>query len=169
MDGETRYCIAGYATIYQYYAYPANTRPRISQALILPPFQRKGLGSRLLNTIYRQYFKDDKVVDITGKKLIEINEPNIVLHFPHCMKIIQNVWQHCLTASFRFSKTLEIEVFLIDLFIQNVDVARFARNVEWDSLRDFQTLWVEEFMYSTNVARVAFCIHFHWNRKWIRC
>ena len=138
MDGETRYCIAGYATIYQYYAYPANTRPRISQVLILPPFQRKGLGSKLLNTIYRQYFKDDKVVDITGKKLIEINEPNIVLHFPHCMKIIQNVWQHCLTASFRFSKTLEIEVFFINLFIQNVNVARFARNVEWDFFYDFQ-------------------------------
>ena len=114
MDGETRYCIAGYATIYQYYAYPANTRPRISQVLILPPFQRKGLGSKLLNTIYRQYFKDDKVVDITGKKLIKINEPNIVLHFPHCMKIIQNVWQHCLTASSRFLKTREIEVFLIN-------------------------------------------------------
>ena len=98
MDGETRYCIAGYATIYQYYAYPANTRPRISQVLILPPFQRKGLGSKLLNTIYRQYFKDDKVVDITGKKLIEINEPNIVLHFPHCAKN----YQKCSILIFNF-------------------------------------------------------------------
>ena len=80
MDGETRYCIAGYATIYQYYAYPANTRPRISQVLILPPFQRKGLGSKLLNTVYRHYLTDDKVVDITGKEAIKIqqklNEPS---------------------------------------------------------------------------------------------
>merc|ERR1719323_1500748 len=65
VDGETRYCIAGYATISQYYASPANSRPRISQVLILPPFQRKGLGSKLLNTVYRHYLTDDKVVDIT--------------------------------------------------------------------------------------------------------
>lgn len=29
--GQTRYGIVGYATVYQYYAYPANIRPRISQ------------------------------------------------------------------------------------------------------------------------------------------
>jgi len=64
-EGETRYSIAGYATVYQYYAYPANIRPRISQVLTLPPYQKKGLGSRLLNSIYQHYFKDEKVVDIT--------------------------------------------------------------------------------------------------------
>jgi len=65
IEGETRYSIAGYATVYQYYAYPANIRPRVSQVLTLPPFQKKGLGSRLLNGIYQHYFKDTKVVDIT--------------------------------------------------------------------------------------------------------
>lgn len=64
-DGSDRYAIAGYATVYQYYAYPANTRPRISQFLTLPPFQKRGLGSRLLNAIYKTYLKNDKVVDIT--------------------------------------------------------------------------------------------------------
>ena len=31
LEGETRYNIAGFATVYQYYAYPANIRPRVSQ------------------------------------------------------------------------------------------------------------------------------------------
>lgn len=66
-DG-TRYTIMGYMTVYEYYAYSRQTnmkRPRISQMLVLPPFQRKGLGARLLNTVYRNYLKDESVVDIT--------------------------------------------------------------------------------------------------------
>ena len=41
-------------------------RPRISQMLILPPFQRQGLGAKLLNIVERHYWKNSKVVDITG-------------------------------------------------------------------------------------------------------
>jgi len=66
--GSERYSIVGYITVYQYYAYgrEANkTRPRISQMLVLPPYQRKGLGSQLLETVYRNYLSDDKVIDIT--------------------------------------------------------------------------------------------------------
>ncbi len=33
-DGSSRYAIVGYATIYQYYAYPDKIRPRISQVRI---------------------------------------------------------------------------------------------------------------------------------------
>jgi len=65
LEGETRYSIAGFATVYQYYAYPANIRPRVSQVLTLPPYQKKGQGSHLLNAIYKHYFKDERVVDIT--------------------------------------------------------------------------------------------------------
>ena len=42
-----------------------------------------------------------------------------------------------MTASFRFSKTRQNGPFLST---QNVNVARFARNVEWDFFCDFQTL-----------------------------
>jgi histone acetyltransferase 1 len=66
MDGNTFYAIAGYATVYEYYAYPDNTRPRISQMLVLPPFQRIGLGAQLLDNIYRHYTIQPRVVDITG-------------------------------------------------------------------------------------------------------
>jgi histone acetyltransferase 1 len=47
-----RYGFAGYTTVYPFYAYPDRTRLRISQFLILPPFQRKGHGAKLLQTVY---------------------------------------------------------------------------------------------------------------------
>jgi histone acetyltransferase 1 len=67
-DGSPRYSIAGYMTVYEYYAYGRETnkkRPRIAQMLVLPPFQRAGLGSRLLDTVYNDYRVDSTVVDIT--------------------------------------------------------------------------------------------------------
>lgn len=54
VDGEIRYASVGYASIYLCYAYPDMKRPRISQFLILPPFQNKGIGSNLIETIYKQ-------------------------------------------------------------------------------------------------------------------
>lgn len=61
-----RYATVGFATVYQYYAYPNHTRPRIAQILVLPPFQRLGLGAHLLRGIYRQYLGKESVRDITG-------------------------------------------------------------------------------------------------------
>jgi len=66
--GEQHYSIAGYMTVYEYYAYGRTQnmkRPRISQMLVLPIYQRKGLGSALLNSVYRYYKKESSVVDIT--------------------------------------------------------------------------------------------------------
>lgn len=63
--GETYYSVAGYVTVYQYYAYPDKIRPRISQMLILPPFQRQGHGVEMLQTVDRFYIKDPQVLDIT--------------------------------------------------------------------------------------------------------
>lgn len=64
-DGETRYASVGYATVYQYFHYPDKIRPRIAQFLVLPPFQRKGIGSKLLQTIYQHYQANPNVCDIT--------------------------------------------------------------------------------------------------------
>ncbi|CAF5014688.1 unnamed protein product, partial [Rotaria magnacalcarata] len=36
------------------------------QVLILPPYQRKGHGRRLLTAIYNDLRKDSRVQDITG-------------------------------------------------------------------------------------------------------
>lgn len=64
-DGNDRYAFAGYTTVYRYFAYPENQRPRISQMLILPPFQKKGLGSKLLDSVCQSFWNRNKVVDIT--------------------------------------------------------------------------------------------------------
>eukprot|EP00854_Cymbomonas_tetramitiformis_P004065 gene4065-5039_t len=40
--------IAGYCTVYKFYGYPDSTRLRISQVLLTPPWQRKGLGTALI-------------------------------------------------------------------------------------------------------------------------
>lgn len=64
-DGRTNYAFVGYTTVYRYYAYPSKQRPRISQMLILPPFQKRGLGAELLQTIYKWYIKDNNTIDIT--------------------------------------------------------------------------------------------------------
>lgn len=63
---NNRYATIGFATVYQYYAYPHHTRPRIAQVLILPPFQKLGLCAQLLRAIYRQYVGRNEVKDITG-------------------------------------------------------------------------------------------------------
>ena len=47
-------------------------RPRISQMLVLPPFQRQGLGAKLLDTVSKYYWNNPKVVDITGKAFVLI-------------------------------------------------------------------------------------------------
>ncbi|XP_003395429.2 histone acetyltransferase type B catalytic subunit [Bombus terrestris] len=64
-DGTARYATTGFATVYQYYAYPHHIRPRIAQVLILPPFQNIGLGTRLLHAIYCEYTGRSQVKDIT--------------------------------------------------------------------------------------------------------
>ncbi|XP_033624835.1 histone acetyltransferase type B catalytic subunit-like isoform X2 [Asterias rubens] len=65
VDGNKRYAVAGYATAYRYYAYPDLIRPRISQVLILPPFQRQGHGVHLLEAMYTHFRNDNKVLDVT--------------------------------------------------------------------------------------------------------
>ncbi|KAN0018460.1 hypothetical protein ACTFIU_011078 [Dictyostelium citrinum] len=69
IDGEKRYGIAGYSTIYNFYHHPEQTRARISQYLILPPYQRMGHGKYLFNSIYQYYKTNDgfygPVYDVT--------------------------------------------------------------------------------------------------------
>ena len=60
------YAFAGYMTVYNYYAYPDKIRPRISQVLIIPPFQRQGHGAELLQAFYNDSHAQAKVLDITG-------------------------------------------------------------------------------------------------------
>lgn len=62
---HVRYHFVGYCTVYRYFAYPDQIRPRISQFLILPPFQRQGLGVFLLQSIYNYYLQQPNILDMT--------------------------------------------------------------------------------------------------------
>jgi histone acetyltransferase 1 len=55
----------GFVTCYDYFSYPQSIRKRISQFLILPPFQGKGHGGRIYRFLYRRFLADSKVVDVT--------------------------------------------------------------------------------------------------------
>ena len=55
--------------MYHHYVFPDNIRPKISQMLLLPPFQKMGLGVELLSTVYKRYRPDPKVVDIPGNMI----------------------------------------------------------------------------------------------------
>lgn len=64
-SGRSRYALAGYMTTYNFYAYPERVRPRISQVLVLPPFQKNGLCARLVQTFYNLCYSRGEVLDIT--------------------------------------------------------------------------------------------------------
>ncbi|KAK1290576.1 putative histone acetyltransferase type B catalytic subunit [Acorus calamus] len=50
-SGESNFCALGFATVYRFYRYPESWRLRISQILVLPPYQGQGHGRRLLESI----------------------------------------------------------------------------------------------------------------------
>lgn len=85
VNGNDQYYFAGYSTVYNYYAYPQNLRPRISQFLIMPPFQKQNVGHNLLKAIYTHYVPDPKVVDIT------VEDPSDhfsqLLNYIDCMRL----------------------------------------------------------------------------------
>ncbi|PRP77261.1 hypothetical protein PROFUN_14473 [Planoprotostelium fungivorum] len=62
--GQTIHKFVGYTSVYQFYAFPDRIRKRISQVLILPPYQGKLHAYHLLNTIYNDS-RISKVRDIT--------------------------------------------------------------------------------------------------------
>jgi histone acetyltransferase 1 len=64
------YEFVGYSSYYPFYHYPDLTRMRISQFMILPPFQRQGHGKRLYKFMYEMFRHDKRVVDFT------IEDPN---------------------------------------------------------------------------------------------
>merc|ERR1712226_167809 len=65
LDGNTRYAFVGYSTVYLFFCYPDKKRARISQFLIMPPYLRKGHGSKLMRLIYNDLKAMSEVQDIT--------------------------------------------------------------------------------------------------------
>ncbi|KAJ1767952.1 histone acetyltransferase 1 [Coemansia sp. RSA 1813] len=65
LQGTTSYSLVGYCTMYQFFHYPDRKRPRISQFLVLPPFQGQGHGSQLYRFIYSVVRSTPEYVDLT--------------------------------------------------------------------------------------------------------
>jgi histone acetyltransferase 1 len=47
-------------------------RPRISQVLVLPPFQNLGIGTKLIESIYQHFLRKQNIADITFEDQSEI-------------------------------------------------------------------------------------------------
>ncbi|XP_046480179.1 histone acetyltransferase type B catalytic subunit [Neodiprion pinetum] len=105
--GSHRYATVGFATVYQYYAYPHHARPRIAQVLVLPPFQGLGIGAQLLSAIYRAYIGRNDVKDIT------VEDPSI--SFQRVRDFIDA--QHCKTLE-SFSKSNLLQGFNKNMAIE---------------------------------------------------
>lgn len=50
-DGGSRLRLLGFSTVYRFYHYPDSCRLRLSQILVLPPYQHKGYGRYLLEAL----------------------------------------------------------------------------------------------------------------------
>ncbi|KAI5454777.1 histone acetyltransferase 1 [Naganishia albida] len=61
----TSYHFVGYVSAYPFWCYPDNIRLRLSQFVILPPFQGKGHGSQLYNALWNHISTRPEVSELT--------------------------------------------------------------------------------------------------------
>ncbi|CAI4230533.1 unnamed protein product [Auanema sp. JU1783] len=66
-DGTFSYALAGYASLYRFYAYPSLERPRVAQILLLPKYRRGGNGAKFLQAIYNDLKLQKEVLDVTAE------------------------------------------------------------------------------------------------------
>ncbi|KAI9479665.1 histone acetyltransferase 1 [Coemansia sp. RSA 989] len=65
VNGVASYSLVGFCTMYRFYHWPDRKRPRISQFLILPPFQGHGHGSSLYRFIYSMVLASPEYADLS--------------------------------------------------------------------------------------------------------
>ncbi|KAJ7043083.1 histone acetyltransferase type B catalytic subunit [Mycena alexandri] len=59
------YHFAGYSSLYPFYCFPEKVRLRLSQFVILPPYQRSGHGSELYTAIYQYVLSQPNIAELT--------------------------------------------------------------------------------------------------------
>ncbi|KAH8114246.1 histone acetyltransferase type B catalytic subunit [Phellopilus nigrolimitatus] len=59
------YHFVGYSSLYPFYCFPERVRMRLSQFVILPPYQRSGHGSSLYNSIYQYILNEPRISELT--------------------------------------------------------------------------------------------------------
>lgn len=60
-----RYHFIGYTSLYNFWFYPDQTRLRLSQFVILPPYQSQGHGAELYNQVVKLASQRDNVYELT--------------------------------------------------------------------------------------------------------
>lgn len=63
-DGDTWHFV-GYTSLYRFWCWPDQTRLRLSQFLVLPPYQAQGHGSALYEFVYEQALNDPRICELT--------------------------------------------------------------------------------------------------------
>ncbi|KAG8049618.1 hypothetical protein GUJ93_ZPchr0009g639 [Zizania palustris] len=64
VSSNSNFLVLGFAAVHHFYHYPESTRLRISQILVLPPYQGEGHGLRLLETI-NSIAESENIHDVT--------------------------------------------------------------------------------------------------------
>ncbi|KAF8810097.1 histone acetyltransferase type B [Phlegmacium glaucopus] len=62
---EATYHFVGYSSLYPFYHFPEKVRLRLSQFVILTPYQRQGHGSELYRAIYQYIVNRDGIAELT--------------------------------------------------------------------------------------------------------
>lgn len=64
-SGIFTYHFVGYVSVYPFWCYPDRVRLRLSQFVILPPYQHQGHGSKLYTTLFRHMLERAEVAELT--------------------------------------------------------------------------------------------------------
>ncbi|CAL0334858.1 unnamed protein product [Lupinus luteus] len=74
LQGEIQYRLIGFTAVYRFYHYPDSSRLRLSQILVLPPYQHKGYGRYILEVL-NEVTISENVFDLTVEEPLD--------HFQH--------------------------------------------------------------------------------------
>lgn len=67
---NSQHLLLGFAAVYRFYRYPDGSRLRLSQILVLPPYQHKGYGSYLVEVLSNVAISED-VYDLTVEEPLD--------------------------------------------------------------------------------------------------
>ncbi|KAI6234442.1 Histone acetyltransferase type B catalytic subunit [Aphelenchoides fujianensis] len=59
--------LAGYFTLYRYYAHPDRERARFAHVLLLPPYRKSGVGAKFLSAVFDDICASDRILDTTAE------------------------------------------------------------------------------------------------------
>jgi histone acetyltransferase 1 len=83
--------ILGFATLYKFWVFPDRQRMRISQVLVLPPYQGTGVGKLLVESAYKIADKRN-VIDITMEDPTE--DMQRIRDRIDLQRMLQGIWPH---------------------------------------------------------------------------